>query len=122
MVSHQLGGKPAAGISLLVIFTLFGGRDVECMHTQFGPQLGTLTVARPATPRGVGTQWEDGLVRVICTGMTRTGRIPAQCVNVNECGLILTNGTSRTRMIKTGRHRYNARNRCCEPETCKRPV
>lgn len=58
MVSHQLGGKPAAGISLLVIFTLFGGRDVECMHTQFGPQLGTLTVARPATPRGVGTQVE----------------------------------------------------------------
>jgi hypothetical protein len=56
MVSHQLGGKPAAGISLQVIFTLFRGRDVECMHTQFGPQLGTLTVARPATPRrGVGT-------------------------------------------------------------------
>ena len=88
MVSHQLGGKPAAGISLLVIFTLFGGRDVECMHTQFGPQLGTLTVARPATPRGVGTHVGVRPGRAICTGTTRTGRIPALCVNVNVCELI----------------------------------
>ena len=55
MVNHQLDGKPAAGISLLVTFRLFEGRDDECMHTQFGTQLGTLTVARPATPRGEGS-------------------------------------------------------------------
>ena len=99
MVNHQLGGKPAAGISLLVIFRLFEGRDDDCMQTQLGTQLGTLTVARPATPRRlscgstVPVPVKYDLGRAICTGTTRTGRIPAQCVNVNECGLILTNGT-----------------------------
>lgn len=36
MVNHQLDGKPAAGISLLVIFRLFEGSDDDCMHTQLG--------------------------------------------------------------------------------------
>lgn len=40
MVNHQLDGKPAAGISLLVIFRLFEGSDDDCMHTQLGTLVG----------------------------------------------------------------------------------
>ena len=40
MVNHQLDGKPAAGISLLVIFRLFEGSDDDCMHTQLGILVG----------------------------------------------------------------------------------
>jgi hypothetical protein len=59
--------------------------------------------------------WEYGLGRAICTGTTRTGRITAQCVNVNVCGLICNTRHTRT-MIKIDVSRNKSR-KLTLPET-----